>query len=255
MSADSQPLIDLLLALADDKLFLGHRNSDWTGLGPILEEDIAFSSIAQDEIAHAQVIYEFVGELAGRNADAIAFGRDASEYRCAHIVESSDDFDWAVALTRQLLCDHFDALRLERLSQSSDKKLAAMAKRLLAEEQVHVEHANAWIVRLGRGGKESHEKLQAAMDRLMPIAIGLFEPVAGEETLEASGVYPAGSTAMFDAWRTRIEQVIHDADIRVEIPKPAFDQPAGRRGKHTAEFNAMLDEMCEVYRLEPDAAW
>src|SRR5688572_23358035 len=119
-----QPLIDLLLALADDKLFLGHRNSDWTGLGPILEEDIAFSHMAQDEMAHAQAIYQFVGEMIGRSADDLAFGRTPEEYRCAHIVEVPDEFDWATALARKLFCDHFDLLRLNRLSQSSHKPLA-----------------------------------------------------------------------------------------------------------------------------------
>ena len=97
------PFTDLLLSIADDKLLLGHRNSDWTGLAPILEEDIAFSALAQDEIAHAQAFYEIVGSINGRGADAIAFGRAPEAYRCATLVEPSDAFDWARALVRQLL--------------------------------------------------------------------------------------------------------------------------------------------------------
>jgi len=105
-------VVELLLATADDKLVLGHANSDWTGLAPILEEDIAFSSLAQDEIAHAQALYQLAGPLCGRSADTLAFGRRPDEYRCATIVEGPDGFDWAVAITRQLLCDNFDWCRL-----------------------------------------------------------------------------------------------------------------------------------------------
>src|SRR5882672_4921041 len=113
------PLARLLLSVADDKLMLGHRNSDWTGLGPILEEDIAFSHLAQDEIAHAQVLYEFVGNLINKRADDLAFGRPPEEYLCAMIVEVPDEFDWATAICRQFCCDHFDRVRFEALSKSS----------------------------------------------------------------------------------------------------------------------------------------
>ncbi len=127
------PLVELLLSVADDKLMLGHRNSDWTGLAPILEEDIAFSSLAQDEIAHAQVLYELASGLDGRSSESLAFGRDPIEYRCARIVELPDDFDWAFALCRQFFCDHFDALRLGRMARSSYTPLAHIAARLAAE--------------------------------------------------------------------------------------------------------------------------
>src|SRR5688572_21215415 len=123
-----QPLVDLLLALADDKLMLGHRNSDWTGLGPILEEDIAFSHLAQDEMAHAQAIYEFVGTMVGKSADELAFGRPPEAYRCAHIVEVPDEFNWASAMARKFFCDHYDLLRLQRLSQSTLKPLADLSR-------------------------------------------------------------------------------------------------------------------------------
>ena len=126
------PLVELLLSVADDKLMLGHRNSDWTGLGPILEEDIAFSSLAQDEIAHAQILYELASEFDGRSTDVLAFGRDPTQFRCAEIVELPDDFDWAFALCRQFFCDHYDALRLGRMARSSYAPLAAIAARLAA---------------------------------------------------------------------------------------------------------------------------
>src|SRR5688572_30079963 len=103
-----QPLADLLLSVADDKFILGHRNADWTGLAPILEEDIAFSALAQDEIAHAAALYEMVAQLRGTTADRLAYGRKPDEYRCCALVELSDAFNWATALCRNFFCDHFD---------------------------------------------------------------------------------------------------------------------------------------------------
>ena len=182
------PLVELLLSVADDKLMIGHRNSDWTGLGPILEEDIAFSSLAQDEIAHAQVLYQLASETDGRSADALAFGRGPDEYRCAQIVELPDDFDWAFALGRQFFCAHFDALRLRRMAGSSYKRLADIAARLAAEEQVHVDHADSGMKRLGTGGDEANTRMQAAMDKPAAVAPMMVDPPEGINTLEDPGV-------------------------------------------------------------------
>jgi len=155
-----QPLIELLLSVADDKFILGHRNADWTGLAPILEEDIAFSSLSQDEIAHASALYEMVAGLLSMKPDQLAFGRKTEDYRCAQIVELSDDFDWAKAIARNFFCDHFDFLRLHRLERSSYTPLAQLGARLAAEEQFHVEHVDSWIGRLGKGGEQANQRLQ-----------------------------------------------------------------------------------------------
>lgn len=248
------PLCDLLLSVADDKLFLGHRNADWTGLAPILEEDIAFSSLSQDELAHATALYQLVSELRGTTANALAFGRRPEEYRNTQLVEFSDEFDWAVALCRSLFCDHFDALRLNRLAKSSYKPLAQLAARLAAEEQVHIDHADSWVTRLGRGGKEANERMQSALDRLAPLAPSLFEPTAGVEKLEAAGIYPGSSAAMFADWSRDVMKVVGDAGLRLTIPSPTREA-GGRRGMHSDAFGPMLDELTEVYRLEPGAAW
>src|SRR5689334_3661859 len=122
-----QPFVQLLLSVADDKFILGHRNADWTGVAPILEEDIAFSSLSQDELAHASALYQMVASLSGTTADKLAFGRRPDEYRCAQIVELSDEFNWALAICRSFFCDHFDLLRLERLAQSQYMPVAQLA--------------------------------------------------------------------------------------------------------------------------------
>ena len=248
-------LAELLLAVADDKLVLGHRNSDWTGLGPILEEDIAFSALAQDEMAHARALYELLGPMVGKTADQLAFGRAPQEYRCCALVELLDEFDYATAISRQFFCDHFDALRLERLAKSSHKPLADLARRLRAEEQIHLEHADGWIVRLGTGTGESKERIQRALDALAPHAATLFEPVDGQEALEDSGLYPAGDGVLFDRWSEAVTAVTDRATLTLSPKRPDSAARGGRRGAHTPHLEKLLDEMCEVWRLEPDAAW
>lgn len=252
----ADPLADLLLALADDKLMMGHRDSEWTGLGPILEEDIAFSSLAQDQIGHAQSLYQLIGELAGKTEDQLAFGRQPAAYRCASIVEVPDEFDWATALARRFFCDHFHALQLKRLSESSWKPLAALSRRLAAEQDVRLEHVDTWLVRLGTGTEESHSRMQAGLNGLAPIAPGLFEETEGLAAVADAGLYPMLSDGtMFDQWKTRLEVVTQRARLTLIVNSPDPSHVGGRRGSHTGQFIELLDEMCEVYRQEPDAAW
>ena len=249
------PLTQLLLSIADDKLLLGTRNSDWTGLGPILEEDIAFSHLAQDEMAHAQALYEFIGEMNGTRADDIALGRPPDEYRCASIVEVPDEFDWATAIARQFFCDHFDAIRFARLSQSSIKPLADLSRRIAAEEAVHVQHSDSWIARLGAAGGESRARLQKALDVLAPLASMLWERVDGEDALATSNVYPGGAGHDFGAWREALQRMTQAGGRKLDLQPPAPQARGGRRGEHTQHLKPLLDEMGEVYRTEPGAAW
>jgi ring-1,2-phenylacetyl-CoA epoxidase subunit PaaC len=249
------PLIDLLLSLADDKFMLGHRNAEWTGLAPILEEDIAFSSLAQDDLAHALALYELVGALTGDEADRIAYGRRPEEYRCAALVVIDDGFDWAVALARQFLCDHFDFLRLSRLAHSVYRPLRELAARMVAEERLSIGHADQWIVRLGRARGDAPQRMQAALDRIAPLVPTLLEPTAGVEALEASGLYPPLPEPIFDRWCTAIGNIIEEAGLRLELSPPAAGQLNGRRGRHGPEFAALLEELTEVYRVEPEAKW
>jgi len=250
-----QPLSQLLLSIADDKLILGHRNSDWTGLGPILEEDIAFSHLAQDEIAHAQVLYEFIGGLLGKKADDLAFGRGAEEFRCATIVELPDEFDWATALCRQFFCDHVDRVRLDALSKSSHKPLADLSRRLAAEEEIHIQHSDSWVKRLGTGGDDSKQRMQKALDALAPSASLLAEPIHGQDALIAARIYPIDPKSMFDVWKQALTTVTKAAGLRLEFNRPSLTTRGGRHGIHSEHLKPLLDEMCEVYRVEPGAAW
>jgi ring-1,2-phenylacetyl-CoA epoxidase subunit PaaC len=250
-----QPLVELLLSVADDKFILGHRNADWTGLAPILEEDIAFSSLSQDEISHATAIYQIVAGLLETTPDKLAYARRPEDYRCAALVELSDDFDWAAALCRNFFCDHHDFLRLGRLAHSSYVPLAQLAARLVAEEEIHVHHDDALLKRLGRGNQESHERMQKALTQLAPLANTLLEPTPGIEILEAQGVYPRIEPGMFERWSQELVKVAEQSDLKLSMQRPKSEVKEGRHGRHSPAFAALLDELTEVYRLEPEAAW
>ncbi len=250
-----RPLVELLLSVADDKFMLGHRNADWTGLAPILEEDIAFSALAQDEIAHASALYEMVAQLQDTKPDRLAFGRRPEEYRCAAIVELSDGFDWAKALCRNFFCDHFDSVRLGRLARSSMVPLAQLAGRLAAEEQIHVEHVDSWMKRLGHSGGESRRRMQAALDELAPLASTLLEPTDGLDRLEAEGVYPTITPGMFECWSDALQRMATEAGFILKLVPPPAGMVGGRHGRHSDVFLSLLDELTEVYRIEPEAAW
>jgi ring-1,2-phenylacetyl-CoA epoxidase subunit PaaC len=249
------PVIQLLLALADDKFILGHRNADWTGLAPILEEDIAFSSLAQDEIAHACTLYQMTAGLLGIRPDALAYGRKSEEYRCAQIVELTDEFDWATTICRNFCCDHFNSLRLQRMAQSAYTPLAQLAGRLVAEEQLHVDHVDQWVKRLGRGTDESHGRMQEALSRLSASAPMLLEPTEGQELLETRDIYPKGSVSLFDQWSQDLGRVAREAGLTLQLSRAPANAVGGRRGRHSDSFESLLDELTEVYRIEPEAAW
>jgi len=243
-----------MLGLADDKLVLGHRIADWTGLAPILEEDIAFSSISQDELAHALILYEQIGMLTGRSADAVAYARPMEEYRCARIVELEDDLQWDVAIVRQFFCDHAHLGILKGLGGSSDAELAALASRLAAEERIHVEHADHWMTLLGQAGGEASRRTQGALARLAPEACMLFEPTPGAQRVIASGLV-GEQGGVFDLWREEILQVCHAAGFSLRLDTPSPSARGGRNGRHSPVFDALIDELTEVYRLEPEASW
>jgi ring-1,2-phenylacetyl-CoA epoxidase subunit PaaC len=249
------PFVQLLLSIADDKFMLGHRNADWTGLAPILEEDIAFASLSQDEIAHATALYQVVATLQATSADRLAFGRKPHEYRCAQIVELSDEFNWATALARNFFCDHLDFLRLNRLARSCYTPIAQLGARLAAEEQIHVEHVDSWLRRLSRGGEQAHCRVQEALNALAPLAGTLFEPTVGLNLLESERIYPRIEPGMSESWCTDLRGVARDAGFTLTLPPTVLVGTGGRQGKHSDGFIMLLDELTEVYRVEPEAVW
>ena len=165
--------VQLLLGLADDELILGWRNSEWTGIAPSLEEDVAFSSIAQNEIGHARALYELAARELGTDADALAFDRAPDEYRSAPLVELRR-LEWARTIARHWLYETADAIRLEALKTSADPELAGIAAKIDREEAYHRIHAEMWVDRLLRS-EEGRPRLDEALDELWPYALGVLD--------------------------------------------------------------------------------
>jgi ring-1,2-phenylacetyl-CoA epoxidase subunit PaaC len=207
-----------LLALADDELILGWRDSEWTGIAPTLEEDVAFSSIAQNEIGHARALYELAAAELGTDADALAFDRPPGEYRCAPLVELHL-MDWAHTIARRYLYEEADRLRLGALKASGDTELAGLAAKIDREETYHRLHAEMWAGRL-----RSEPRYREALEDLWPYALGVLEPELRPELARSTGL---------SVESTQIVQ----------------------RGQHTPELAELWNEMTEVRRSAPGATW
>lgn len=244
-------LVPQLLALADDELILGHRDSEWCGHAPILEEDIAFANLAQDELGHAALWYRLVEQLSDTRTDELIFRRGAADYRCVQLVTLPKG-DWAHAMLRQFLFDAAEAVRLPLLAESRYAPLAETAAKIRTEEIYHLRHTRAWVRRLGLGTEESHRRMQAALDTLWPYALQLFVPLADEAALTAAGLVPAAATVRL-AWEALAGETLRAADLVI----PAGAEPAAHDRREPGPYlPALLDELQAVARLEgPEVGW
>ncbi|MEQ8304793.1 MAG: 1,2-phenylacetyl-CoA epoxidase subunit PaaC [Cyclobacteriaceae bacterium] len=250
---NTEALKELLYKMADDQLILGHRNSEWTGFGPILEEDIAFSSMAQDKIGHSLALYTFLEELGEQDPDTVAFTRHASQFHNCTLVElPNGEYDFS--LIRHFLYDTAEALRFESLRQSSFEPLAQVATKIRGELRYHTMHANTWVKQLGSATTESIHRLQKSLDYALPYALGIFEPSPLEHDIIKDGIF-VGEEALKSQWMKKVEEVISQTKLRL----PAWDtltaMNGGRVGKHTEYLQPLLDEMSEVFKIDPTAEW
>ena len=217
--------VDLLLALADDELILGWRNSEWTGIAPFLEEDVAFSSIAQNEIGHARALYELAARELGTDADALAFDRAPEEYRSAALVELRR-LEWARTIARHWLYETADAIRLEALKASDDSEIAGIAAKIDREEAYHRIHAEMWIDRL-LGSDDGRPRVGDALDELWPYALGVLD----------------------DELRPELTRRVEE-----KLGRAMADAEPVSRGHHEAELAELLEEMTMVRRSAPAGA-
>lgn len=239
--------------MADDELVLGHRNSEWTGFGPILEEDIAFSSMAQDKIGHSHAFYSILNKLGESDPDTLAFARKEKEFKCCHLVEFPIG-NYNFSLMRHFLFDHSEAVRFEMLSQSSFVDLANAAKKFRGEIKYHTMHADTWLIQLGNANHESLSKMQTSLNECFPLALGIFETPVNEDELIEGNIFP-GERVLMEQWLKSIEPILEKA--KLEIPDVGNLTPiyGGRKGMHTEYLRPLLDEMTEVYSIDPNAEW
>lgn len=249
------PKLALVLSLADDELAIGHRHSHWTGVAPTLEEDLAFSSLAQDEIGHAAVWYGVAEEMTGEDTDTLAFGRQPDQYRHAVLLEREPG-DWAYSLVRQHAYDLYDHVRLSVLTDSTDASINGVLGPLMREERIHRAHARAWLSRVKDGPADGVAKVRAAVPKVLGEAGGLFEPVAWEEELVKVGVLPVSSADQAVRWREAMTADYENfglADLLDNIDMAGG--LGGRQGTHSADFLPMWEEMTGLFRAHPGATW
>ncbi len=254
-----QPLVDMLLSLGDDEFILGYWDSEWTGVAPMLEEDVACSSIAQDEIGHARLFYQQVEALTGTNIDRLAYGRQPHEYRQIQLVDHARG-NWAFTIARQFLYDTADQLRLASLRSSAYVPLAQDIAKIEREEVYHQMHVHIWLERLANSTPEGRQRLEQALEHLWPDALGIFEAFPGEDALLRSGIITVPSNDLQQEWLAAIAPTFERLHLPFPAQGPAYkptvsERIGGRTGQHSEDFHTLWNEMTMVYRLEPQAQW
>ena len=287
---EQQTLIDYTLHLADNALVLGHRNSEWTGHGPILEQDIALSNIALDLIGQSRNFYQYAARLinvgagagtagldvgglgagaaglgSGRGMaagarggggvdvteDTLAYLRDAWDYRNCLLVEQNNG-DWAKTILRLFFFSTYQYYFYQRLQQSRDRELAAIAEKSYKEVTYHLRWSSEWVIRLGDGTEESHRRMKEALDQLWKFTGELFVPADYEKALAEKGI-AADLGALRSQWEEKVETVFQQAGLIK--PAAAWEQTGGKQGRHTEHLGYLLAEMQFLQRAYPGCEW
>lgn len=249
-----EALLDLLLQLADDDLVHGHRSSEWLGLAPDLEEDIAFSSISQDEVGHAAFYYGLIAQLTGQDENELAFARPGSERRNARLLEQPNG-DWAETIVRSYFYDTFEQVRLEALLQSTYQPLVQGAAKILREERYHLLHMKTWFERLLIAGGEASLRMQEAITRVWADLGDLFSLGASGHVLSDSGIFPATDDILYQGWKALVQPVFDGLSTSWPGDVSRISDHSGRLGNHTQALDELLATMTEVYRSDTAAKW
>ena len=253
IAVSETPRVLYALRRADDALILGHRLSEWTGHAPMLEEELALANIGLDLIGQARALYGYAAECegAGNDEDQYAYLRDAPQYRNLLLVEQPNG-DFAQTIVRQLLYSAFADPYWRAMTQAADPTLAAIGAKSEKESAYHLRHASEWLIRLGDGTAESHQRAQSALDALWPYSGEMFAADASEQSLIAQGIVvdPASVRATWDA---TLDRVLHEATLT--RPDNSWMQQGGRTGRHSEHLGHLLAEMQHLQRTYRGATW
>ena len=245
-------LAELLLTMADDEFVSGFTDSEWTGIAPLLEEDVAISSISQDELGHARALYQLLADVVadGRDEDAIAYDRAPDEYRHSRLLDHGRG-DWADTIARRFFYELADEARLASIG-AGYRPLAELVEKLRREERYHRMHVLAWVERLANGGAEPRQRLEAALLAHGIDAPTVFTPLEGEGVLLDAGILGRSMAQAEAAWRADLTTTM--VPLGLALP-PSIDQsPAGRRD-HSAAFDWLWSEFTMVRRSEDGVTW
>lgn len=261
-------LCELLLHMADEELTIGHRASEWTGFGPHIEEDVAMSSIAQDELGHALTYLRLLADLGAASPDQLVYSPDYLAYtrpagnRLSATLLEHPRSDWAYSIVRHYFYDLYDHLRGAALQLSAYVPLAQAVAKIRHEERYHLAHFDTWFRRLCTT-PAGHRHMQAALDRVWPEVEGLFEELEHGAALAAHGLYPAVQAELRAQWLGHVVPLCAALELRIDVRQgpggPDLGASAGgdggRRGRHGADLDQLLDDLTAVYRLDPAASW
>ena len=240
---------------------MGHWYATRIGLAPFLEEDLAESSIGQDELGHARALFGLLGpermpsatDFGSSALDALAYSRSAHEYRCAWFLERPTR-SWEDTFVRHLLYDEAETVRWQALTSSEWEGLAELATRALLEEAFHTLHARSLFTRLMNGGEASRQRLAASLEQSLASATMLFEVPTTDAVAVAEGLVVASTAELGAQWRTEMQRLFDSVSLAITWPAMS-SAPQGRKGHRSREFAAMLSEMTRVLALDPVARW
>lgn len=246
-------LINFTLHLADDALILGHRNGEWTGHGPILEQDIAISNIALDLIGQARNFYQYAARLSGEEVteDSLAYLRDGWDFKNCLLVEQTNG-DWARTLLRQFFFSAAQYYLYERLQYSKDAQLAAISEKAFKEVAYHLRWSSEWVIRLGDGTAESHARMEKAQEELWKFTGELFIPAPYEQQLIREGI-GVDLSLLQPKWEEKVREIF--AEAQLSYPTGRAGLSGGKEGRHTEQLGYILAEMQFLQRAYPGCEW
>jgi ring-1,2-phenylacetyl-CoA epoxidase subunit PaaC len=242
-----------VLRLADTSLVLAQRLGEWVGHAPALEEELGLANIALDLLGQARLFFGYAGEIeaCGRSEDDLAFSRDEADFRNFSLVEQPNG-DFGVTIVREVLLDAFQLVLYGSLQHSSDARLAAIAAKSLKETRYHWRYSSGWLVRLGDGTEESHERVEAALEALWRFTGELFAADEVDEEMSALRIAPP-LRELYPAWSAHIDGVLRDATLTRPVDVPY--RWHGKRGEHSEHLGYLLADMQFLYRAHPGALW
>jgi ring-1,2-phenylacetyl-CoA epoxidase subunit PaaC len=245
--------IEYILHLADTTLILSQRNSEWCGHGPVLEQDIAITNISLDLLGQARNFYQYAAALIGGEAteDSLAYLRKEREFKNLLLVEQPNG-DWGQTILRQYLYSQFQYLLFEKLQQCGDEQLAAIAAKSIKETAYHVRWSSEWVIRLGDGTEESHQRMLKAVDELWKYTGELFE-AADYELLATEEGAGADVSELKEPWMNRVKEIFGEATV--PVPEKIFMQTGGKQGKHTEHIGYIMAELQYMQRAYPGCEW
>lgn len=259
---NSNYLIDYTIHLADDSLILGHRNSEWCGHGPVLEQDIAITNIALDLIGQARNFYQYAAQIINETSsggvkgeaaseDTLAYLRDHHEFKNCLLSEQPNG-DWAKTILRQFMFSAYQYLLYEELQKSKDLQIAAIAEKSLKEVTYHLRWASEWVIRLGDGTEESHQRMLKAIDELWPYCGELFETTNYEQRVAKEGV-GVDPSSLKSKWEEKAKKAFDDATL--PYPNKVSLKTAGKQGEHTEHLSNILADLQFMQRAYPNSEW